>query len=375
MQLNGILVAILAAGAVAAVPGFAAADGPIGTIQIGGLLSLSGSSSSSGGQMDAAARLAVDDFNSYLNQSGALWSLEWALEDIRTDPETALDIIQSMNSRGIDIVIGPDTSASVERIIDYVNNNGMLLVSPSSTAPSLAIPGDAVFRLAPNDAGQGRALGKLLDSDGIRALVPFWRGDSYGDGLRDATVQDFEDRGGVVRAGVRYDPTTPEHSLEVQVLNKYVAEASQTYGADRVAVLVIGFDEVEAIIRTAAQYDQLASVRWYGDGSVAQSSTLLDDGASVEFLTGVEFRAVQPLVSNGELGAYVRDSLTADFGGDVSPYVYPAYDAVWIVGKAIEAAGGRRYICGKGRPSRGGQPIHRGAELRPAGRGGGPGPG
>lgn len=337
-QLNWLFVAILSAVAVVAVPGGVAADGPTGTIQIGGLLSLSGSGDS-GGQMDAAARLAVDDFNAYLNQNGALWSLKWVSGDDRMDPETALDIIQSMNSQGIDIVVGPDTSASLERIIDYAGANGMLLVSPSSTAPSLAIPGDAVFRLAPNDAGQGRALGKLLDSDGIGALVPLWRGDTYGDELRDAAARDFEGRGGVVQAGVRYDPTTPEHSLEVQLLNKYVAEASGRYGADRVAVLVIGFDEVESIIRTAAQYDNLKSVRWYGDGSVAQS-TLLDDEAAVGFLTGVEFRAVQPLVSNGELGAYVRNAVAADFGEDVSPYVYPAYDAVWIIGKAIEAAGG-----------------------------------
>ena len=337
-QLNWLFVAILSAVAVVAIPGGVAADGPTGTIQIGGLLSLSGSGDS-GGQMDAAARLAVDDFNAYLNQNGALWSLKWVSGDDRTDPEVALSIIQSMNLQGIDIVVGPDTSASLERIIDYAGANGMLLVSPSSTAPSLAIPGDAVFRLAPNDAGQGRALGKLLDSDGIGALVPLWRGDTYGDELRDAAARDFEGRGGVVQAGVRYDPTTPEHSLEVQLLNKYVAEASGRYGADRVAVLVIGFDEVESIIRTAAQYDNLKSVRWYGDGSVAQS-TLLDDEAAVGFLTGVEFRAVQPLVSNGELGAYVRNAVAADFGEDVSPYVYPAYDAVWIIGKAIEAAGG-----------------------------------
>ena len=337
--MNWLFVAILSAVAVAAVPGDVAADGPTGTIQIGGLLSLSGSGDS-GGQMDAAARLAIDDFNAYLNQNGALWSLEWVSGDDRTDPETALSIIQSMNLQGIDIVIGPDTSASLERIIDYAGANGMLLVSPSSTAPSLAIPGDAIFRLAPNDAGQGRALGKLLDSDGIGALVPFWRGDTYGDELRDAAARDFEGRGGVVQAGVRYDPTTPEHSLEVQLLNKYVAEATGRYGADRVAVLVIGFDEVESIIRTASQYDNLKSVRWYSNDAVDQRSALLEDRVFTEFLTDVEFRIVEFLVTNGELGGYVRDAVAADFGEDVSPYVYPAYDAVWIVGKAIEAAGG-----------------------------------
>ena len=173
----------------------------------------------------------------------------------------------------------------------------------------------------------------------MRVLVPFWRGDTYGDELRDVVARDFEDRGGVVQAGVRYDPTTPEHSFEVQLLNKYVAAASEMHGADGVAVLVIGFDEVESIIRTATQYDNLKSVRWYGDGSAAQSGALLDDEAAVAFLTEVEFRSVQPLVANGELGSYVRSALAADFGEDISPYTYPAYDAVWIIGKAIEAAG------------------------------------
>ena len=335
--MRGILAVVLTA-AVTAVPGVAAAEAPVGTVQIGGLLSLSGSSGSSGVQMDAAARLAIDDFNAYLTRTGTPWHLEWVPEDIRTDPDVALEVMQDMDSRGIGIVIGPDTSAALEQVLEYVNGSGMLVVSPSSTAPGLAIPDDAVFRLAPSDAGQGRALGKILDGDGVRVVVPLWRGDAYGDGLKAATERDFEGRGGTVHTGVRYDPATPDHSLEVRLLDKYVAEASRMYGADNVAVLVIAFDEISSIVQAAARYDNLEGVRWYGDESAVYGGALPGEGTYADFLAAVEFRAVRYLLTLGDMGPHVKDAIAAEFGEGVSQYVYPTYDAVWVVGKAIQAA-------------------------------------
>ena len=55
-------------------------------------------------------------------------------------------------------MIGPATSANVEAIKDYANKNDIIIMSHSSTAPSLAVAGDNLFRFVPNDLSRLRLL-------------------------------------------------------------------------------------------------------------------------------------------------------------------------------------------------------------------------
>ena len=113
-----------------------------------------------------------------------------------------MEKIHALHARGADIVMGPVISASVSSIVSYANDNNMIVIAPVSSSPALAIPGDSVFRLAPDDRNQGRAVGAMLQDAGVDALVPVWRGDTYGDGLRDAAAADFESRGGTTYDGI-----------------------------------------------------------------------------------------------------------------------------------------------------------------------------
>lgn len=66
------------------------------------------------------------------------------IEDTKTDPEVALEKLRNLSEMGIRVVIGPDSSAEVEAVKAYADENGILVISQSSTAISLAIPGDNV---------------------------------------------------------------------------------------------------------------------------------------------------------------------------------------------------------------------------------------
>jgi branched-chain amino acid transport system substrate-binding protein len=81
------------------------------------------------------------------------------------------------------IVIGPATSAAVKAVKDFADENDVLLISHSSTAPSLAIAGDNLFRFVPEDRQQGEAIAKKMWNDGIPIVVPMWRNDIYGNEL------------------------------------------------------------------------------------------------------------------------------------------------------------------------------------------------
>ncbi len=113
-------------------------------IVIGALLPLTGSRSSSGGSAQAALEIAVSDINEYLSDVNSTVTVELIVRDTKTDPEVALEKLRNLSEMGIRIVIGPDSSAEVEAVKAYADENGILVISPSSTAISLAIPGDNV---------------------------------------------------------------------------------------------------------------------------------------------------------------------------------------------------------------------------------------
>lgn len=88
--------------------------------------------------------------NDYLAEIGSDKSVSIVTEDTKTDPATALEKLRGMAEKGIQVVIAPQTSAEVEAVKAYADENGILLLSQSSTGPSLAIPGDNVFRFCPD---------------------------------------------------------------------------------------------------------------------------------------------------------------------------------------------------------------------------------
>ena len=324
--LAGALVVALAVDAYAQVPD---------TVRIGVVLPLTGDLSSFGLQLNHAARLAADDFNAYLAERDASWRVHVVTEDTETNPVRALEKTQALHSRGIDIVIGPAGSAQLSSMLGYLNDNNMIAISPSSTAPALAIPDDAAFRTVPDDYHQGKALGALLEHDGVEVIIPMWRGDVYGDGLVDATISAFESRGGISYDGVRYNPDTSDYSVSVADLADKVAEAAGEFGADNTAVLFVAFDEAVSIFQTASTYDILDDVRWFGGEAVAQSTPVALDPLASEFAMEADLITVQLLLDPGDRADSVSERLEDVLGEVPNAFAYTTYDAVWLAGLSV----------------------------------------
>ena len=309
-------------------------------VYVGLLLPLTGGYSSVGVQINAATALAVSDFNDYLDNKSAGWDMFMFQENTQSDPVEALERAQALHSRGVGILFGPAGSSRVQSVMEYVNSNNMILISCCSTAPSLAIPDDHVFRVVPDDSNQGRAFATVFEDAGLDVVVPIWIGDTYGDGLRDAGVSEFEARGGSYVEGVRYDPNTTEFSFTVSSLADIVQEQVDTYGADNVGIMIIAFDEVVSIIRAANTYPILNDVMWIGSETIAQSTAITRDETATRFVSeGASFSAIQAPMGTGPRAQYVADTLSIPFDGNPNVFTYNAYDAVWLIGMAIERGG------------------------------------
>lgn len=309
-----------------------------GAVVIGGIFPLSGGLDYIGAEVKSSSELAVEDFNAYLADHGAKWWLELVVEDNASIPTATFEKVQALHAKRITSIVGPIGSDNVLQAKGYADRNNMVIISCCSTSPTLAIANDSIYRLAPSDNNQGAAISKLLEANGIEAVVPIWLDNSYGNALQEAIVENFESEEHKIHTGVRYNPEPADVSAEVNLLAKYVQDVVDDHGADKVAVVIISYSEATQIIQTASNYEILKEVRWFGSESTAQVEAFVEDRIASEFVNAVNFTALQILPAEGTQFEHVQDSLSEKLGTTPNTFVYPAYDAVWILGKSIMEA-------------------------------------
>ncbi|MDQ5842474.1 MAG: penicillin-binding protein activator, partial [Thermoproteota archaeon] len=319
-----------------------AEDGGGNTILIGALLPLTGTLSSYGEPADASLRLAVEDVNNQFARAGLPTRVGLIIEDTKTDPAVALEKLKDLASKGIRIVIGPSTSAAVAAVKEYADENGILIVSSSSTAPSLAIPNDNVFRFVPDDTHQAEALAKQMWNEGTRVVIPIWRTDVFGNNLQSLLKEKFEKLGGKVLDGVGYDPPVGDFAAslhrinfivweqELRALTLKVNDALRQYGADKVGVYIVAFDEIVPIMIQANRHQELQSVRWYGSDGSAQNEGLLKNIEAAEFAVKTNF--LNPIYRANASDSFkeLEERIVEEIHRVPRSYAEVAYDEFWV---------------------------------------------
>ncbi len=302
-------------------------------IPIGALLPLTGPLSSFAKKNEIALQMAIDDVNAFAAKSGSKFRFKLLVEDTQLDKQVALSRLQSLAAQNVKIVIGPMASGVLAGIKNFADSNKIVIISQSSTAPSLAIPGDFVFRLAPTDNFQSKALAKLIETKGFKKVAVIYRGDAWGVGLYEAFEKKFTADGGQVQ-GVKYDPKAKDLSGEVAKLSSIVKSMGEG-----TAVLMISFeDDGIQIIKLAAQDPTLSSTQWFGtDGTALSSKIVKQVGSEAIKLGGVLSTIFQP--ARNPIQANFIERFKAKAGEAPDAYSMNAYDAVWIAALSVMSAG------------------------------------
>lgn len=309
------------------------------TIEIGALLPLTGRLATVGEDIRAALEVAQDDINNYIRQAGIPLTFKIAFEDTQTSPDVALQKIQALHSRGIQLFIGPASSAEVRNVKVYADGNGLVIVSPSSTDPALAIPGDMVFRFVTDDRAQGKVIAGLAESLGLTHLVIVWVGDAWGDGLKESISNSAKSRGINVVEGPRYAPDTKDFSSEVQRLNDIVTQLINQVGASKVGVVLVCFEEGTQFLIQASRYESLGKVVWLGTDGIANAASVVQDPVASGFAAKVKF--FSPIMAPTESLKFqeVKSKVVARLGREPIPYAYNAYDAAWALFLSVISVG------------------------------------
>lgn len=290
----------------------------------------------------AAIRFALKDVNALLagDEGGLQASILLNIRGTGLDPERAEEKIGLLAARGLKVIIGPESSAEIEAIKPFTDANDMVLVSHCSTAPSLAISGDSVYRLVPSDLRQAAAIAGLIHGTGHRAIVPMWREGIWGDDISTAAIEQFAMLGGTVYPGVRFDPEAADFSAYLADLEEQVTEARIHFG-DEVAVAYFSFGtEGSAVLAQASETPSLGDVTWFGSDGTALSREILEDPRAAGFAAQTGFFNTLFADVHTPLADAVRERISeAIGGGGVHFCSLAAYDAVWIAALSAAVAG------------------------------------
>jgi branched-chain amino acid transport system substrate-binding protein len=309
-------------------------------INIGALLSLTGNWSSLGITSQEAIKLAAADINTYMEQVGSGYRFSSTIYDTKLDTALALESIQDAHNKNIHFIIGPQSSAELGAVISYANQNNILLVSQSSTASSLAIANDAIFRFCPGDAVEGDAVARTIFSTGRRSIISLSRDDAGNRGLQQSVGNIFTSLGGNVDALTPYTTTTTDFSALLTTLKTTLQQKINSVGADQVGIYLASFDECVELFKQADQDPIFSSVNWYGGDGVVLSNALITDLQAAAFATKTSFFAPTfglPFVPHPDLST-IAAAIKNSTGIEPDAYALAAYDAMWVIAQTIVAA-------------------------------------
>jgi ABC-type branched-subunit amino acid transport system substrate-binding protein len=317
---------------------------------VGAILPFTGSLSSIGKSVKIALENAENDVNKHFEEMNSSSHFRILMADSKTSPEESLVAIKKLHDNGAKIIVGPATSTAVAAVKEYADFNNIILLSYSSTSPFLSIKGDNLFRLVPDDTYQGKIIAQRMISDGIKIIVPLWRGDIYGNELYNSTKSNFEKLGGKVEKGINYQPYTGKfatslHRINFIMWNKdlerlsvLVSDAVEKYGVNSVGVYVISFDEITPILIQSPLYEILEKVRWYGSDSIAQNHHITKNVDSAMFAMKTYFsNPLYSISSETEKSHALEEELEKRLH-EVGSITYPAiaYDSYWIAALSLD---------------------------------------
>jgi ABC-type branched-subunit amino acid transport system substrate-binding protein len=238
----------------------------------------------------------------------------------------------------------------IYRNLGHITNKKILLLIISGTGLFLIYILNLTLDQVPDDTYQGKIVAERMISDGIKVIVPIWRGEIYGNELYKSTKSHFEKLGGKVEEGINYKPYTGKFATslhrinflmwnqELEKLNVIVSDAVKKYGANSVGVYVISFDEITPILIQSPLYENLGKVRWYGSDKIAQNHQITKNVDSASFAMKVNLS--NPLYSidtESKKSHDLKEVLEKQLH-EVSSITYPAlaYDSYWIAALSLD---------------------------------------
>ena len=317
--------------------------GPV-TYTIGSVQPLTGDYGSYGQKFQNSVDLAVAQMNANLTAAGSNVQFKVVHADDGGTPSGALTAVTTeFQSSGVQVVIGPLTSAEVKGTIQFAQQNHIVIMPGAATATSLTGISPYLYRPGqPGDQFEGTVIANSVIQSGGKNVVYIYRDDTSEHGTFNISSA-IMTAAGLHVMGIAIPPSDtshpPEYSAQVQTADADASTFLSGGGTTSNTVVVLGAGGTEAqnVFTHAATSTNLGKLRWFGIESL-QDPTLL--GSSVgSFMSQVSLTIATPQVLNSPQFQYFNKTYTAKYGSGPGPFSNYFYDNAWIAMLSVLAAG------------------------------------
>ncbi len=299
------------------------------TIKLGVVGPLTGGYANYGLSVQHGAQLAVDEINAAGGVNGK--QLELSAQDSQGDPESAVAAYGKLMDWGMNVFLGGVLSGETASVVAAAKADDMFIMETTGSADKCIDGNDKAFRICFYDSYQGTAAADYPKDNALADEVGvFYQSDNdYSAGLYNAFVAECEKTGVTIKETQTFTTATnTDFSTQVNALVNsgvkvvfipiYAEEAStfltQAKGKFAEDVYFFGADGLDGIL-----------------GKVSQDVTIADNVLMMTpFAADSAAANVQAFVS-----AY-----QANYNATPDQFAADAYDAVYVVKAAVEAAGG-----------------------------------
>jgi hypothetical protein len=241
-------------------------------------------------------------------------------------------VVDLSREEGVKIFLGFDSTEYMCASLSYAIHNHLILMgAPLIHHDSSALPGDVMFRVAPNLRQNDKVIASLAETMNLESALVIYRGLSWGDGIYFALSEAIgEDRA----RNIRYDPKTTDYKTVIDLATSEYASLVEKYGAEHTAVIIEGTD-IDELVQEAASRGELLSSQWI---VLEESADPYNIEAKLPFLplgvTNVPLYSVQmeQLLDNGIFAELqVSYASTNPPDGDALSLIDASFrDSIWI---------------------------------------------
>jgi branched-chain amino acid transport system substrate-binding protein len=282
--------------------------------------------SSYGEKVKKGIDLATEEINAAGGVRGGQVSVVY--RDDATNKEMARQVTEELiDQEGIRVIIGGISSPITLAIAPVAEENEVILISPSASAPEISEAGDYIYRNYPSDILEGTAMAKFARDLGLERMVLFVLDNEFGAGLKHFFTQGYQSKyRSVVKTFDFQDGQTAGFPAMVEEVKELAPDGIY------IAAYLQDMSELLKLLDEAGVKSVVL-----GSASVTPDLIRMAGSAAENLVYPQPPFDVQS--SDPAVRAFV-DAYRAKYSEDPDSYAAHGYDALKLLAKAMENGGG-----------------------------------
>ena len=294
------------------------------TFKIGTIGPLTGENAIYGLAVANGAKIAVEE----INASDSSIKFELQSQDDVADGETSVNAYNKLMDRGMQLLVGPTTTGAAQAVSAVANTDRTFMLTPSASSTDVIDGKDNVFQVCFTDPNQGTGSADYMAENmpDAKIAIIYRNDDAYSQGIHDTFVTEAAAKGlNVVYEGTFTKDTATDFSVQLT--------GAQSAGADLVFLPI--YYQPASVILNQANAMGYAPIFFGVDG---MDGILTMEGFDTSLAEGVMLLTPFSADAQDERTQNFVKSYQEEFGDTPNQFAADAYDAVYILKAALEAA-------------------------------------